>query len=229
VDEVFARLRRRWKAAALGAVVIAAAVALPVTLLSQRQNAGGGLVARLTDTAATPPGWVPVAHGDAEISVPADWRVSTRPVCGRVGLGYVVLGTRSTSLLVRNPRCRQAANMAAILREPRIGGHPAGTASVINGIRVWRVAHRSISVYFTAVAGRTGGYSALAQCLQARESFDHFLLRRLPIRTINTATALLMIFYQGQNRIGRIFGDFTQTFINRRLPKFILVNKGRLK
>jgi len=140
VDDVFARLRRRWKAATLGAVAIAAAVALPLSLLSQRQNAGGGPVMLLTDTAATPPGWATVAHGDAQISVPADWRVSTRPVCGRVGLGYVVLGTRSTSLLVRNPRCRQAANMAAILREPRIGGHPASTASVINGIRVWRVA-----------------------------------------------------------------------------------------
>ena len=137
---MFARLRRRWKAATLGAVVIAAAVDLPLSFLSQRQNAGGGQVMLLTDTAATPPGWATVAHGDAQISVPTDWRVSTRPVCGRVGLGYVVLGTRSTSLLVTNPRCRQAANMAAILREPGIGGHPAGTASMINGIRVWRVA-----------------------------------------------------------------------------------------
>jgi hypothetical protein len=136
--EVVALLRHRWKATTLVAVVIAAAVALPLTLLSQRQNAGGP-VAFLTDTAATPSGWATVAHGDAQISVPADWHVSTRPVCGRVGLGYVVLGTRSTSLLVRNPRCRQAANMAAILREPGIGGHHAGTASVINGIRVWRV------------------------------------------------------------------------------------------
>jgi hypothetical protein len=137
--DVVVRLRRRWKAVTLGAVVVVAAVALPLSLLSQRQNASGGPVMLLTDTAATPAGWAPVAHGDAQISVPADWGVSTRPVCGRVGLGYVVLGTSSTSLLVRNPRCRQAANMAAILRWPGIGDHLARTASMINGIRVVRV------------------------------------------------------------------------------------------
>ncbi len=84
-----ARLRRRWAASALSAVAVAAAVILPLTLLSP--GAGTGPSARpsgpgsvpLTDTAATPAGWAPVTGGTAQISVPAAWRVATRPVCGR--------------------------------------------------------------------------------------------------------------------------------------------------
>jgi len=146
------RLRRRWTGAALSAVAVAAAIALPLTLLAPGPPLipdGGGRQGPvpLSDPSLTPPGWVPVAYGDAQVSVPADWHVSTRPVCGRVGLGYVVLGTASTSLVVRNPRCRQAANRAAILQEPGIAGHPGRSASVINGIRVWRVAPVPVSGY----------------------------------------------------------------------------------
>src|SRR5262252_8837912 len=62
-------------------------------------RAGGGLAVRpgvpLTDTGATPPGWAPVAYGDAQISVPALWYVEGSPggsVCpGETG-GMVFLG-----------------------------------------------------------------------------------------------------------------------------------------
>jgi hypothetical protein len=98
VDEAFAQLRRHWKAAALVTAATAAAVTIPLTLLSQ-PSAGGGLVVPLgvplTDTGATPPGWAPVAYGDAQISVPALWYDESSPggsVCpGETG-GMVFLG-----------------------------------------------------------------------------------------------------------------------------------------
>jgi hypothetical protein len=120
-----ARLRRRWTASALSAVAIAAAVAVPLALLSPghpRINPlliGPHAIGPLSDPSLTPPGWAPVADGAAQISVPADWQVATRPVCGRAVPGYVILGNASTRLDVRNPRCRQASNMAAILLQPR--------------------------------------------------------------------------------------------------------------
>src|SRR5579859_1216197 len=138
-----ARRRRRWSAAILSAAAVAVAVTLPLTLLSPRATTarhvrpGGHGPVPLTDTAATPSGWAPVANGDAQISVPASWRVSPRLVCGRAAPGYVVLGNGSTSLVVTNQRCRQVPNMAAILLQPR-GWRLAGALGMINGIFVER-------------------------------------------------------------------------------------------
>jgi hypothetical protein len=135
-----ARLRIRWRVSALSAVAIAAAIVLPLTLLSPgpaQTNpvlGGPGPSLPLTDTAATPTGWVPVAYGNAQISVPTDWQVSGRPVCGRVDHGYVVIGTASTSLAVRNPRCKQASNMAAIQVLPADQGQTHRRTGQINGI-----------------------------------------------------------------------------------------------
>jgi len=137
-----ARIRRRLTASAMSAVAFAAAVTLPLALLSSGRAARPGPVkpgaVPPTDT-ATPRGWARLANGDAQISAPSDWRVSTRVVCDRTVSGYVVLGNASTSLIVRNPRCRQAPNMAAILLEPRNRSHPVGSTDVINGIPVVRV------------------------------------------------------------------------------------------
>lgn len=140
-----ARLRSRWTASALSAVAIAAVIVLPLTLLSpgpsQTNPVLGGPPPSLplTDTAATPTGWVPVAYGDAQISVPADWRIASRPVCGRVGYGYVVVGRVSANLVVRNPRCKQAANMAAIQLRPSGQVQSGGRSGRINGIPVLSV------------------------------------------------------------------------------------------
>lgn len=135
------RLRRRWTGAALSAVAVAAATALPLALLSAgAAHRGGPGTLRpgvpLTDTAATPRGWATVAYGDAQISVPARWRISSRLVCGRAAPGYVVLGTAATSLDVQNARCKQPPDMAAILRHPGGPKHAGGSGIFINGIAV---------------------------------------------------------------------------------------------
>lgn len=133
------RLRRRRTGAALSAAAVAAAIALPLALLSPVTPGRVGPVTRgravpLTDTSVTPRGWAPVAYGNVQVSVPADWRVASRPVCGHTSHGYVVLGTTSTSLAVRNPRCKQAANMVAIQVLPKGQGHTRRRTGQINGI-----------------------------------------------------------------------------------------------
>lgn len=140
-----ARMRRRWTASAAGAVAVAGAVVLALTLPSHgllRTNpliAGAPSSVPLTDTAATPRGWATVAYGDAQISVPAGWQVAARPVCGRVGHGgYVIIGRQSTNLVARNPRCKQAPNMAAIQLLPRGQVQSDGHSARINGILVLR-------------------------------------------------------------------------------------------
>jgi hypothetical protein len=101
-----ARLRRRWTVSALSVGVIAAAITLPLALLSPRTPIAARLLAprasaALSDTAATPRGWAPVAYGNVQISVPSGWAVASSPVCGRTVPGYVVLGSMSTRLAVR--------------------------------------------------------------------------------------------------------------------------------
>src|SRR5262249_41896786 len=139
-----ARLRSRWTASALSAVAIAAAIVLPLPLLPQgpRTNpllGGPPPSLPLTDMAATPAGWVPVAYGNAQISVPADWLVASRPVCGRVGYGYVVVGSVSANLVARNPRCKQAANMAGVQLRPGGQVQSGRRSGRINGIPVLSV------------------------------------------------------------------------------------------
>jgi hypothetical protein len=154
-----ARLRRRWTASALSAGVIAAAITLPLALLSPGTRPLPSMALQpasvpLSDTAATPRGWAPVAFGNVQISVPPDWLVGYRPVCGRVGRGYVVLGTAATSLKVRNPRCKQASNMAAIQVLQAGQGQTHGQAGEINGIHVLPappVVHGDISLYVPAL------------------------------------------------------------------------------
>ena len=130
-----ARLRRRWTASALSAVTIAAAITLPLAVLSQATRPLPSAVLQparvpLSDTAATPSGWVPVAYGNAQISVPADWRVASRP-CGHEAPGYVVVATTSTS-----PRCRHASNVAAIEVLPPGQSQTHRRSGYINGIPV---------------------------------------------------------------------------------------------
>jgi hypothetical protein len=133
-----ARLRRRW-GAGLGVMAVAA-IALVFGLASFGTSAFKPEVlslrptVALTDTAATPAGWMPIAYGNAQISVPADWRVSSRPVCGHVGGGYVIVGTASRPIV--NPRCRHASNMAAIRTLPTGHGQTRDRTGQINRIPV---------------------------------------------------------------------------------------------
>jgi hypothetical protein len=166
------RLRRRRTGAVLSAAVIAAGVTLPVALrpgpVVRAGPHGPGAALPLTGTAATPAGWAAVAHGDAQISVPARWLVASTPQCGRRIPGYVVLGPASTNLVVRNPRCRQAQNMAAILIGRTSGGHGAHLATKINGIAVESVqivpsADGSVSYFVPALHVTVTAHGPLAR------------------------------------------------------------------
>src|SRR5262245_47290584 len=96
-------------------------------------------------------------------------------------------------------------------------------------IGVWLVALCSVPVYLPRFPVEYEDDSRLpSACRLARTSITFYLADNR-LCTINTVTALPMIFYQGQDRVGRIFRDFTQTLINRRPAELILVNKGRLK
>jgi RNA polymerase sigma factor (sigma-70 family) len=167
-----ARIRRRCGAAGLSAMAVGVAIAVPLALLSPAAphgNRRGGAhhhpTLQLTDIAATPGGWATVANGDAQLSVPPTWLIAPRPVCGRVGRGYVVIGKASTSLVVRNPRCKQASNMAAIQVLPAGQRPPQGRAGEINGIRVIGarpVARGYISFYVPALHARVTARGPLA-------------------------------------------------------------------
>jgi hypothetical protein len=138
------RLRRRWTEAVLSAAAVA--TALSVSLSVHAPDVPGragpktpGASVPLSDPAATPSGWAPVAFGNAQISVPARWRVGSRPACGRRIPGYVVLGPTSTNLVVRNPRCKQAPDMAAIQVLTGDRGQSPRWSGQVNGIRVLAV------------------------------------------------------------------------------------------
>jgi hypothetical protein len=138
-----ARIRWRWTASALSALAVAAAITFPLAFLSSgtriMQGAGrppAGSPQARTDTAATPRGWAPVAYGAAQISVPSGWELASSPVCGRAVRGYVVIGTTATSLAVRNPRCEQAPNMAAIQVLRPGQGQTHRRSGYVNGIPV---------------------------------------------------------------------------------------------
>ena len=114
-----ARLRRRWGTAGLSAVAIGVAIALPLALFSPGYRSSGAPhpTVPLTDTAATPSGWAPVAYGNAQISVPADWRVSRGPVCeagGRIRPRTSL--SRSGSIRIPRPRCG-AFGLAFVTRD----------------------------------------------------------------------------------------------------------------
>jgi hypothetical protein len=120
-------IRRRWTVSALSAIAFAAAVALPLALLSPGPAASNPLVTRspraavpLTDTAATPPGWAPVAYRGAQISVPGSWYVETRggSACGGGAHGMVFLGEGPRQRVFRAMGCRLSANVVIIRAAP---------------------------------------------------------------------------------------------------------------
>jgi len=87
------------------------------------------------DLSATPPGWVPVAYGDAQISVPATWVVilNGNGSCSARPPGYVVLG-RGKFI----PDCRPPADarwLPSAFLGPLVGGITPGPSVEIHGIR----------------------------------------------------------------------------------------------
>jgi hypothetical protein len=140
-----ARLRRGWAASVLSAAAIAAAVALPLALLSPGSVSRVGPTthgsgAPLTDTAVTPSGWSPVAYGDAQISVPSSWylQFSGAIACSGGVHRMLVFGPARGKYISPPLTCGMTASGAAIgtIPAPIARGHLTGK---VNGIGVIRV------------------------------------------------------------------------------------------
>ena len=85
------------------------------------------------DQDATPPGWVAVDYGRAQVSVPADWVVGACPTSAQ---GTVILGT----VLVNCPA--YGSNRPAVRVTP-LGGPPATGQSIrVHGIQAYLVPYR---------------------------------------------------------------------------------------
>jgi len=104
------------------------------------------------DLSATPTGWVPVAYGEAQISVPSNWNAGYGTACdiahdpgsvfvGRTGYGlcpeYVVKG------------------VPVVYLAPESSGKPStGRRAIVNGLVVTRVIHNSFeSLYLVPALG----------------------------------------------------------------------------
>jgi hypothetical protein len=139
------RLRRRWTGAALSAVAVAAAIALPLTLLARPSalihSVGGGWhrTVPLSDPSLTPPGWTPLTYRDAQISVPSSWVVQAPlgSVCGVTTPGGVLFGRPYLSVRFSGSRCRLPPTtvfVSTLRQYPRLP-----PAQRINGIPVTRL------------------------------------------------------------------------------------------
>ena len=162
------RMRRRWTGAALSAVAVAAAIALPLTLLppapTRLPSLGFGRhymvppTVPLSDPSLTPPGWTPLTYRDAQISVPSSWVVQgpLGSVCGVTTHGGVLFGRQYRP--ARLSGCRLPPTTVFVSAIPyRLAagwGGPADQALThrINGIPVARL----------PAAGRALSYAALS-------------------------------------------------------------------
>jgi hypothetical protein len=138
-----AKLKRRWTGAAVSAVAVAAAIALPLVLLppgpATRFRPKPGAALPPSGSTAIPRSWAPVALGDAQVSVPANWLVTSTPQCGRDAPGYVQLRGLSNDYIVQNPRCQRPPDMVAIELVPKGQDQTRRRSGQINGVRVLRV------------------------------------------------------------------------------------------
>lgn len=86
----------------------------------------------LTDTSLTPPGWSPVALGDAQISVPTSWLLegADGEACSNHVGGWVFVGEPPTPLSCNaGQSLAPPANVVSIVRSPRRGGGvPTGSS-----------------------------------------------------------------------------------------------------
>jgi hypothetical protein len=161
-----ARLRLRWTAAGLSTVAVAAAVILPLTLLSPDvtagqpvQPAGKGPVP-LSDPSLTPPGWSPLTYRDAQISVPSSWVVQgpQGSVCGATTNGGVLFGRRYHPERLSRSGCRLPPTTVFVSAIPvrlapvpahRLNGIPVGRLPSVRGSVSYAVP--SLGVKVTAV------------------------------------------------------------------------------
>ena len=154
------RMRRGWRAAAIGAVAVTVgtvAVIGPVsrTLASPPAAAGisrtGQPAGPLTDGASTPAGWAPVPYERAQLSVPGSWLVESpqQLSCGFPrASGMIFVGVKPE--FPKGLGCGPAASLAWILpagQIPKGISHRRPTA-VINGIPVYSLPSGKDSVLY---------------------------------------------------------------------------------
>jgi hypothetical protein len=151
-----ARLQRRWTASVLSATAFAAAVALPLTLLSPGQPRTNPLFigphskVPLSDPSLTPPGWSPLTYRDAQVSVPSSWVVQgpLGSVCGVTTHGGVLLGQRLDQARLRVTDCRLPATTVFV--SPMSQAPRRAPTQRLNGIPVDRLPGPLHSVSYLA-------------------------------------------------------------------------------
>jgi hypothetical protein len=149
-----ARLRRRWTAAALSAVAVAAAMVLPLTLLAPARPRIPAVVRErhnavpLSDPSLTPPGWTPLTYRDAQVSVPSSWVVqgSAGSVCWVTTNGGVLFGRQSRQ--ARPNGCRLPPTTVFVSAIPYRSAR--GLTQHINGIPVRRLSAARGELSFAA-------------------------------------------------------------------------------
>lgn len=147
-----ARLRRRWTAALLSATAFAAAIVLPLTLLTPGATTGSGpsmstaprAPVPLSDPSLTPSGWSPLTYRDAQVSVPSSWVVQEPlgSLCGVTTGGGVLLGRKFRPAELNGAGCRLPATSVSMSPIPwvprpvmrqRINGIPVGRLPAASG------------------------------------------------------------------------------------------------
>ena len=82
----------------LAAVVIVAVAFVVAEFAHSQASVTTTKPVSAVDLSSAPRGWVPVAYGDAQVSVPATWDVLTNAWCGRTLPPIIQLGKVSQSI-----------------------------------------------------------------------------------------------------------------------------------
>ena len=131
---------------ALGAVVLAGTIACtnstaPGIVHSMPVALNTALPTKLpvVDLSATPPGWVPVAYGDAQVSVPATWDVLFNVCVIGSSVGDVYLNPSGGFCTAQGPPKGRTNITLLPVTEGEFQGSPSsnGQRTVINGIAVY--------------------------------------------------------------------------------------------
>ena len=131
---------------ALGAVVLAGTIACtnstaPGIVHSMPVALNTALPTKLpvVDLSATPPGWVPVAYGDAQVSVPATWDVLFNVCVIGSSVGDVYLNPSGGFCTAQGPPKGKTNITLLPVTDGEFQGSPSsnGPRSVINGISVY--------------------------------------------------------------------------------------------
>ena len=120
----------------LAAVVIVAVAFVVAEFAHSQASVTTTKPVSAVDLSSAPRGWVPVAYGDAQVSVPATWDVLTNAWCGRTLPPIIQLGKVSQSISCPTappPPTVQITPLGSI-PAPYRNGHPV----VLDGISVLR-------------------------------------------------------------------------------------------